>query len=81
MRQTVWEEGAPRGSDALLCGDVENALRATGRIDLRHVGITARDGAVRLHGRVPTYYLKQLAQAAVLQVSGVQGLENAVDVW
>jgi osmotically-inducible protein OsmY len=35
---------------------------------------------VILRGRVPSYYMKQLAQAAVLDVPGVHELRNDVQV-
>jgi hypothetical protein len=33
-----------------------------------------------LRGRLPTYYLKQVAQEAVAHLEGVQGVENQIQV-
>ncbi len=39
------------------------------------------DGSdVELRGRVPSYYLKQLAQASVLRLQGVVGVRNEIEV-
>jgi hypothetical protein len=35
---------------------------------------------ITLGGRVPTYYLKQLAQAIALRLLGSQGLINQIEV-
>lgn len=40
----------------------------------------AEDGKVTLHGKVRTYYLKQLAQETAREVAGVQLIENAMTV-
>lgn len=87
MRQSVLEDRTGTSGkdavscDAVLCDDVGSALRATGRVDLQHVEISAQSGEVCLKGRVPTYYLKQLAQATTQQVAGVRTVENAVEVY
>ena len=33
-----------------------------------------------LHGRLPTYYLKQVAQAIAAEVEGVSSVVNRIDV-
>jgi osmotically-inducible protein OsmY len=59
---------------------VGRALRATGYPPLRATDVAVREGLVILRGRVPSYYLKQIAQATVLAVPGVQELCNDLDV-
>jgi len=39
-----------------------------------------RDGILTLRGSVPSFYLKQLLQSALLKVPGVQRVNNQVDV-
>lgn len=63
-----------------LAERVEQALRATGYPALRAVDVGVRGQSVVLHGRVPTYYMKQLAQTVALEVAGVDGLCNEVEV-
>jgi osmotically-inducible protein OsmY len=67
-------------ADLCLAERIEQALRATGYASLRAVEVSASGGVVILQGRVPTYYLKQLAQATVMEVPGVQELRNDVEV-
>jgi osmotically-inducible protein OsmY len=66
--------------DMDLAERVERALRATGYPALRDVEIVVRDGRVVLGGRVPSYYMKQIAQVAVLAVPGALELANDLDV-
>jgi osmotically-inducible protein OsmY len=75
-RQDTTEELEDRG----LVERVELALRATGYAPLRAVGVTARGRQITLEGRVPSYYLKQVAQAAVLAVLADQRVCNNLDV-
>jgi osmotically-inducible protein OsmY len=67
-------------ADLCLAERVEQALHAIGYAALRAVEVSACGGLVILQGRVPTYYLKQLAQATVVEVPGVQELRNDVEV-
>ena len=38
------------------------------------------DGVLRLRGRVPTYYMKQLLQSRLANIDGVDWIDNEVDV-
>ena len=46
----------------------------------RSVSCNFADGVVTLHGRVPSYYLKQTAQTLALQIAGVSRVVNHVAV-
>ncbi len=59
---------------------VERAMRATGYGVLRAIRISVNPQAVVLGGRVTSYYLKQLAQAAATAVSGARAVHNELDV-
>jgi osmotically-inducible protein OsmY len=59
---------------------VEQAIRATGYPALRNVEVCERQAVVVLAGPVPTYYLKQVAQAASLTVAGVGHVQNDLEV-
>lgn len=59
---------------------VDQRLRATGHLPLRELHVCIAEGLVILRGCVPTYYLKQLAQAVVLGLPGVNEVQNDVDV-
>lgn len=56
------------------------ALRRSAYFELRTLSCDFAGGVLTLHGRVPTYYLKQLAQAAVVGVPGVVEIDNRVEV-
>lgn len=59
---------------------VRAALCSSGYDPLRTLHAYCDDGRVTLEGRVPTYYLKQVAQSVLRTVSGVQRIDNEVHV-
>jgi osmotically-inducible protein OsmY len=63
------EDSSARAEDALAF-EVELALRATGYPALRNLAVVVRDGVVSLCGRVPNYYMIQIANAAATCVAG-----------
>ena len=66
--------------DLRLAERVERALRATGYMLLRGLEITVHARLVILAGRVPSYYLKQVAQSTALAVPGAQQVRNDLEV-
>jgi len=66
--------------DLRLAERVEYALRATGYGALRGVEVSVNARVVMLLGRVPSYYLKQIAQATALAVPGAHQVHNGLDV-
>ena len=88
-QRTVEETNAAQGvaqflqqrkEDLCLAERVERALRATGCGPLRGVEVTVHARLVILGGRVPSYYLKQVAQTTALAVLGARHLRNDLDV-
>jgi osmotically-inducible protein OsmY len=87
--RTAGEADAPQGT-ALLRGQsqedlglaerVERALGATGHGPLRGIQVAVHAGLIILGGRVPSYYLKQVAQATALAVPGARHVRNDLDV-
>lgn len=59
---------------------VYEALGSTGYAQLRRLEAYCHDGRVTLQGRLPTYYLKQVAQSAIRGVDGVRDIDNDVKV-
>ena len=55
-------------------------LRATGYVALATIECEVVYGEVILHGVVPTYYLKQLAQTIVLNQPDVTRVQNRLQV-
>jgi hypothetical protein len=57
------------------------ALRATGYRELATLDCEVVDRTVAISGTVPSYYLKQIAQAVLARLDGVIRVENLVEVW
>jgi hypothetical protein len=47
---------------------------------IRELKCSFRDGVLFISGRVPNYYLKQLAQIALVHLEGVKHVRNLVEV-
>jgi hypothetical protein len=47
---------------------------------LRSLTCLVSEGVAEITGTVPSFYLKQMAQAAVLQLPGVRSVRNLVEV-
>ncbi|MBN9523064.1 BON domain-containing protein [bacterium] len=56
------------------------ALTASPHTHLRQLVVTVNEAEVIITGRVPTYYLKQMAQEAVRPSLGCRRLRNHVQV-
>jgi hypothetical protein len=46
----------------------------------REVRCEFTEGVLRVQGRVPTYYLKQILQSRLATIAGVRWVDNQVDV-
>ena len=79
QRSSTMTHARPVSELALLAG-VSEAFRQTGYGQLRRLDIECEADSVILAGRVPTYFLKQLAQAVALGVSGVACVDNGIEV-
>ena len=75
-----WPDLIADGTDHQLEDDLCHAFRTAGYAQLRHIGITQLNGRVTLQGRVPTYFLKQLAQSLASSLPGVQVVDNHIEV-
>jgi len=42
--------------------------------------VAVEDGQVRLSGRLPQFYLLQLAQQAIMKTEGVLNLDNGIEI-
>ncbi|GEM_PF-967503 len=60
--------------------EAEDRLRRSGYLALRDISCEVREGVARLRGRLPTHYLKQVAQAIVAEVEGVVVVMNQIKV-
>jgi len=55
-------------------------LRRCSYTALRNISCVCEDGVLVLQGCVETYYLKQIAQAAVASTRGISRIENRIQV-
>jgi osmotically-inducible protein OsmY len=58
----------------------ESRLRGNSYLALKNVTCDFQDGVLTLRGCLPTYYLKQIAQAVVGRLDGVQRIVNDIQV-
>jgi osmotically-inducible protein OsmY len=65
---------------AQSASQVLDALRQSPFPALRKLSVRETEGAVIIHGRVASYYLKQLAQETVMTVLSNRELHNEVVV-
>src|SRR5262245_8170429 len=70
----------PSGTDRPQMDAVLQALVAAGHGPLRYVTVEIVERMVVLRGRVPTFYLKQMAQTSVQSVPGVLLVRNELEV-
>jgi osmotically-inducible protein OsmY len=55
-------------------------LRRSPYPEVHRVACEFHEGVLTLRGRVPSYYLKQIAQTAVLEMEGIDEINNQVEV-
>jgi osmotically-inducible protein OsmY len=75
--------GIPRNAnhaDELLEARMLSLLQSSGYFPLTRLECRVSKGIVELSGGVPTFFLKQVAQAKALQLEGVKGIRNEVVV-
>lgn len=60
--------------------EAESRLRDSSHLFLRHVRCGFDQGRLQLDGKVPSFYLKQLAQTLVQNVRGVERIDNRLTV-
>ncbi len=60
--------------------EVRSQLRGNPYQAVKQVSCEYRDGTLILRGRLPSYYLKQVAQTAVARVPGVERVVNHIEV-
>ena len=66
--------------DRRLAERIEYALHATGYSALRDIEVFVNARVVRLVGRVPSYHLKQMAQAMALAIPETHQVHNDLKV-
>jgi hypothetical protein len=63
-----------------IADTAQAALRRSSYMELRDISCDFCGGVLILRGSVPSYHLKQLAQASVADVPGVVEVDNCIEV-
>jgi osmotically-inducible protein OsmY len=58
----------------------ESRLRRSAYLALQQLSCEFRAGVLTLRGRLPSYYLKQVALAVVTPVEGVERIDDQIEV-
>jgi hypothetical protein len=67
------------GDDGLRIAALK-ILQSSGFAAVRKLRCEVTEAVVIVHGRVPSYFLKQVAQTAILRLDGVRSVRNLVEV-
>lgn len=79
VEHAKWEPPPPPHCQEINL-EIEERFRRSGYFALRDVSCDARNGVFTLRGRLPSYYLKQVAQAVAAEVEGVLRVVNRIEV-
>ena len=63
-----------------LAEEAQRVLSESAYADLRRLRCDCQEGVVSIRGRLPSFYLKQMAQTAVARISGVRRVNNQIKV-
>lgn len=66
--------------DSVVESQAQELLAQSNYLALRRLRCEFHDGSLVLNGRVPTFYLKQVAQTVVRQLPEVRRIDNRIDV-
>jgi osmotically-inducible protein OsmY len=61
--------------------EAEERFRESSYLAVRTISCTVGDGVIHLHGSLPSYYLKQVAQELASSVEGVRQVINRIEVF
>ncbi len=71
---------APPTHETIILTTVRELLRNNPYLSLRKIDCEYSGGRLTLRGRVPSYFLKQLAQSTVARAEGVERVVNLIQV-
>ena len=60
--------------------EAQSRLRKSGYRELQLVSCEFHEGVLTLRGRVPSFYLKQVAQELIRRLDGAEEINNRVEV-
>ncbi len=80
VREGERRENVPARPKDAVEAEANDRLCSSGYCEMRCVSCEYRKGVLVLCGKVSSYYMKQIAQSAVLGVRGVKTSDNQVKV-
>jgi len=72
--------GRHASAEAVTSSVAQGRLRKSPYVPLRNVSCSFREGVLTLCGRVPSYYLKQIAQSLMSDLPAVREIRNELSV-
>ena len=78
--ETVHSYGLSRQPDHGLRVAAQQVLQSSGYAALRRLRCEVRGAVVIVHGVLPSYYLKQVAQSVLQRLDGIRSVRNLVEV-
>lgn len=69
-----------RERDEWLRAAATHLLHSSNYAALRRLRCEASEAVIAVHGILPSYYLKQMAQSAIQRLNGIRGVNNLVEV-
>ena len=73
-------ETLPETSDGSIRRQAVSRLHESGHPALRKLECRVQNGIIELSGQVPSFYLKQLAQAVIQRAGLARGVQNGIRV-
>jgi osmotically-inducible protein OsmY len=64
----------------ILDEKISTVLKSNPYIPSRNLRFETSEGRVRLHGRVSSWYQKQMAQELLMRTEGITSVENHLEV-
>lgn len=80
QQKTTTLQVIPQQRSATPHVQAEVLLRHSAYPELWFISCSSQEGILSLHGTVPSYYLKQIAQSTIQGLSGIEGIENRLKV-
>ncbi len=74
-------DGGAMQSRKIIEANVQARLRQSPYPSLRRISCRLVGSGLILRGRVPSYYLKQVAQSVAVSVAGVPAVRNELEVY
>ena len=79
-RRPAYEYNDATAAEARVVARVGQCLQDASYYPLRRISCEFHEGILFLRGRVPSYYLKQVAQEIIRKIDGVEEIANRLEV-